>query len=362
MGKKVSVIIPMYNAARYITHCVDGLLAQTYRDLEIIVVDDCSTDDSYRLCKETYGAEDRVTVLQQDENGGPAKARNTGMKAAKGDYIAFVDCDDAILPDAFEKLCAVAEETDADVVHTIGCLIPVVEQMPDDLFSVDEADLFVNIQDNEPPKERHIVAEDTQTRVDEWLAHKYQGNVWGKLFRRAFLEENHITFADLKLSEDQIFCFACLLLSKTYVQVPYCLNIYRIAGESLSRGRKNAAYMTKLLRALFEASGHIQAWMDQVPFFVAHSEYVERIQSYTQGVMEDMYIRPSYTRTDREELRTDAALHSLWGEFFGDNAPWVEKMFYDLHDSQPEVPDLLGDMNTYEFWKRVKEQADTALG
>ena len=358
---KLSVIIPMYNAKNYIIHCVEGLLKQTIDDLELIIVDDCSTDGCFELCQERYADDSRIVLLRQDENGGPAKARNAGMKAAKGEYISFVDCDDAVLPEAFERLYAVAKETDADVVHTVGCLIPVVEQMPDDLFSVDKADLFTNIQDNEPPKEQHIVSDDMQTRVDEWLEHKYQGNVWGKLFKRSFLEENQITFADLKLSEDQIFCFACLLLAKTYVQVPWCFNIYRIAGESLSRGKKNAAYMTKLLRALLEASGHIKAWMDAVPFFAEHPEYVERIQSYTQGVMEDMYIRPSYTRTGREEMRSDAALHSLWSEFFGDNAPWIEKMFYDLHDAQPEVPDLLGDMNTYEFWKQVKEQTDTVF-
>lgn len=217
---KLSVIIPMYNAKHYITHCIEGLLGQTLQDLELIVVDDCSTDGCYELCKEKYADDERIVLLRQDENDGPAKARNAGMKAAKGEYITFVDCDDAVLPDAFERLCATAEETDADVVHTIGCLIPVVEEMPDDLFSVDEADLFENIQDNEPPKERFVVSDDMQTRVDEWLEHRYQGNVWGKLFRRAFLEEHHITFADLKLSEDQIFCFECLLWAKTYVQVP----------------------------------------------------------------------------------------------------------------------------------------------
>lgn len=354
---KLSVIIPMYNAKSYIIHCIEGLLKQTLEDIELIVVDDCSTDGCYELCSKRYADDSRIILLRQDQNGGPAKARNTGMKLAKGEYITFVDCDDAILPDAFERLYSVASEADADVVHTIGCLIPVVEQMPDDLFSMDGSDLFENIQDNEPPREQYIVSEDIKTRVDEWLAHKYQGNVWGKLFKRAFLEEHHITFADLKLSEDQIFCFQCLLKAKTYVQVPWCLNIYRIAGESLSRGKKNAAYMTKLLRALFEASGYIQDCMDQEPFFTEHPWYVEKIHSYTQQVMEDMYIRPSYTRTDRDEMRSSEELHSLWGEFFGNNGPWVEKMFYDLHDSQPQVPDLLADMNTYQFWKQVKEKA-----
>ncbi len=354
--KKLSVIIPMYNAKDYILHCVEGLLKQTLQEMELVIIDDCSTDGCYELCRKSYKDDSRIVLLKQEANGGPARARNAGLKAAKGEYITFVDCDDAVVPEAFDRMYAVAKQYDADVVHTIGCLIPVVKEMPDDLFSVDEADLFTNIQDNEPPADTHVVSEDMQTRVDEWLAHKYQGNVWGKLFKKSFLEENAISFADLRLSEDQIFCFECLLKAKTYVQIPECFNIYRISGESLSRGKKNAAYMAKLLRALFTASGRIEECMDIIPFFKEHPQYKERIQAYTQGVMEDMYIRPSYTRTDNLEMKQDKELHGLWKEFFGSNAAWVEKMFYELHDAQPEVPDILGDMNTYEFWKEIKDE------
>lgn len=355
--EKISVIVPVYNAKNYVRYCIDGLLSQSFSDTKIIVVDDCSTDGSFELLDELYKDNPRVEILRQEKNGGPATARNTGMEHAKGEYITFVDCDDAIVRDAFEKLYELAAETHADVIHTIGCLIPVKEQMPDDLFSVEEDDLFVNIQDNNPPQSRHIVSDDIKTRVDEWLEHRYQGNVWGKLFRRKFLEENNIRFANLKLSEDQIFCFECLLYAKVYVQVPWCLNIYRIAGESLSRGKKNSAYMTRVLRSMFEASKEIASCMDRMPFFLEHPEYVQRVHSYTQGVMEDMFVRPSYSRTSRKEMMEDMELHNLWEEFYGENACWVERMFYELHDLLPEVPDLMGDMNTYEFWKMVKDNA-----
>ena len=145
----ISVIIPMYNAVRYITHCIDGLLAQTFTDIEIIVVDDCSSDGSAALVKERYDGNEKVILLQQEKNGGPAPARNTGMKKACGEYITFVDCDDALVPDALEKLYTAAKDTQAEVVHTTGCLMPMAEpicseagqQLPDTLH-VFEANTF----------------------------------------------------------------------------------------------------------------------------------------------------------------------------------------------------------------------------
>lgn len=350
----ISVIIPMYNAKCYITHCIDGLLAQTFKDIEIILVDDCSTDGCYETASNAYVGNEKVKVLRQEKNGGPALARNTGMKNAAGEYITFIDCDDAIVPDGLEVLYKAAKETDADVVHTTGCLMPVIEPMPDDLFSVSPDDLLENIQDKQAPSEVTFASQDVKTRVDDWLLHKYQGNVWGKLFRRSFLEDNGIKFADLKLSEDQIFCFRCLLLAGNYVQIPRCLNVYRIAADSLSRGEKTPAYMEKVLRATFMASHEIVSAMKSIPFFAEHPEYIEKINTYSQGSMERRYIRPSYTRTDNEAMKADPKLHALWEEFFGDNGPWVESTFYGLHDLQEEVPDFLGEMNTVAFWKRVK--------
>ena len=350
----ISIIIPMYNATRYVTHCIDGLLAQSFSEIEIILVDDCSTDGCYELAKERYGDNPKVVLLKQEKNGGPAPARNAGLKRVTGEYITFVDCDDALVGDGLETLYQAAVKYDAQIVHTTGCLMPVITPMPDDLFSVPKENLMVNIQDKQAPSEVSFADDDIQKRVDDWLLHKYQGNVWGKLYRRDFLTDNNISFAELKLSEDQIFCFQCLLLADRYVQIPKQLNIYRIESDSLSRGAKTPAYMEKILRATFSASREIVAVMKKIPFFNEHPDYIEKINSYTQRAMERLYIRPSYTRTDIKAMKEDPKIHALWEEFFGDNGPWVESMFYGLHDAQPEVPDFLGEMNTVAFWKRVK--------
>lgn len=102
---KISVIVPVYNAAAYLRECVDSILEQKYRNIEVILVDDASTDGSERICDEYGSADERVHVIHQ-ENGGPGSACVTGMKAAVGDYYMFVDSDDYIEPEMLTEMVA----------------------------------------------------------------------------------------------------------------------------------------------------------------------------------------------------------------------------------------------------------------
>lgn len=114
MGEKISVIIPVYNSEKYLPQCMDSVLAQTYGDMEIILVDDGSTDGSPAVC-DGYAAKDsRVQVIHQ-QNGGAGAARNAGLDAATGDYIGFIDSDDYIEPDMYEKLYRAIQKTGADM-------------------------------------------------------------------------------------------------------------------------------------------------------------------------------------------------------------------------------------------------------
>ena len=95
---KISVIVPVYNAQAYLRECVDSILSQTYQHIEVILVDDASTDDSGRICDD-YGEQDERVRVVHKENGGPGSACVAGMKAASGDYYMFVDSDDYVEPD-----------------------------------------------------------------------------------------------------------------------------------------------------------------------------------------------------------------------------------------------------------------------
>lgn len=111
----LSVIVPVFNTAAYLRQCLDSLVAQTFQDLEIVVVDDGSTDDSPRILAEYAAAHRSVTVIRKP-NGGLADARNRGVAAASGDYVGFVDSDDYVSPVMFEFMCGRARATGADIV------------------------------------------------------------------------------------------------------------------------------------------------------------------------------------------------------------------------------------------------------
>lgn len=111
----ISIIIPIYNADKYLSDCIDSLLSQTYNNLEIILVDDGSTDNSGKICDDYAKKDKRIKVIHK-QNGGVSSARNQGLDIAKGDYIAFVDPDDYVLPDMYKTLLRVIQNTNTDIV------------------------------------------------------------------------------------------------------------------------------------------------------------------------------------------------------------------------------------------------------
>ena len=115
--RKFSVVVPMYNAERFINFCVTSILQQTFENFEVILVDDCSTDKTLDIVRNFSDA--RIKILRTKKNSGyPGTVRNVGLNAAIGKYIFFMDHDDVILPNAFEVLVDVAEKNNADAVNT----------------------------------------------------------------------------------------------------------------------------------------------------------------------------------------------------------------------------------------------------
>lgn len=115
-GPLVSVVVPVYNVEKYLERCVDSLLKQTYQNLEIILVDDGSTDGSLKIMEKYAQEDDRIHLVQHEKNRGLFQARITGSEAAHGKYIAFVDSDDYVSLDYYRLLVRQAQNTGADIV------------------------------------------------------------------------------------------------------------------------------------------------------------------------------------------------------------------------------------------------------
>ena len=189
----ISVIVPAYNIADYVERGINSVRNQTYRNLEIIVVDDGSTDGTGELCDRIAYEDVRVQVIHK-ENSGPAEARNVGIARAKGTYIGFVDGDDWIDPDMYEKMLSALKEQHADIAI---CRYRQVYKDHTEDQSVDRAVLFEG-------------QEALQFYVQETKEYDIQNAAWNKLYRKEILA--NISFPVGKWYED--IMFATMVLSR----------------------------------------------------------------------------------------------------------------------------------------------------
>ena len=118
ISPKVSVIVPVYNTEQYLKRCLDSICFQTLKDIEIICINDASTDDSLHILKEYALLDNRIKIVNFEQNQEVSHARNTGIEMARGEYIGFVDSDDTIESYCYEKLYNSAKESDADIATT----------------------------------------------------------------------------------------------------------------------------------------------------------------------------------------------------------------------------------------------------
>jgi glycosyltransferase involved in cell wall biosynthesis len=185
----VSIIIPVYNAERFLSRCVDSVLAQTQTDIQLILVDDGSVDKSGRIC-DTYAEKDgRVQVIHQ-KNAGVSAARNAGLDAAKGEYICFVDADDTLEPNMLAYTTTAAFTNGADLV----LFDPFVHEQGSNTVSVDSMFFF--------EKSIGVKKDDITPECLRFMA----GTVWRVLYKRELLEKNELRFdTSLPLSEDRMF-------------------------------------------------------------------------------------------------------------------------------------------------------------
>lgn len=184
---KISVIVPVYNVEQYLPRCIDSILAQTFTDFELLLIDDGSRDASGRICDEYAEHDARIRVFHQ-ENKGVSVARNLGLDNARGEWIAFVDSDDCV---STEWLHHYAANLDADIVFQ-GAKVVEAEGIPTS---------EIKLHDNRAERERMSAEIAYLERKSSIL-----NATWSKIFKRRIIDDNNIRFDPVcKLSEDLIF-------------------------------------------------------------------------------------------------------------------------------------------------------------
>ena len=227
MEQLISIIVPVYNTGEYLAPCIESLITQTYRNLDIILVDDGSTDGSSAVCDEFARRDSRIHVLHQ-ENAGVSAARNAGLDAASGTYLTFVDSDDLLIPQAMELALACLQENDCDMV-TYGWM-----------------NLRIGDDSHTDSVGNFEICTDPADAIQQMLSHysAYGGGYpWNKLWRRdASLFGGSIPrfSPDLYYFEDLEWVIRMMLHVRKFAVCPECLYQYRIHGSSVSQDSAKA--------------------------------------------------------------------------------------------------------------------------
>ena len=196
---KISVIVPVYNTEKYLHRCIDSVLAQTYKDFELLLIDDGSKDSSGAICDEYAARDSRVKVFHK-ENGGVSSARNAGLAIASGDWIMHLDGDDWIAPDIQERLIRKGEDTGADIV------------MGDFLFAYSDRDILYSLPDWDNNKTASL----NRYITSVWTC------VWGGIHKRSLYE-----VYQLKSPQGVTYCEDFHLMARLCYHAKKVVNVHQ---------------------------------------------------------------------------------------------------------------------------------------
>jgi glycosyltransferase involved in cell wall biosynthesis len=265
---KISVIVPVYNAEEYLDRCIGSVLAQTFGDFELILVDDGSTDRSPELCEEYAVKDSRIRVIHQ-RNSGPSAARNTGIRASKGETLTFVDSDDLISPKMLERLYGLMARTGAGMVLCELMMISAPEEM------------------TSPQKEKVVVygQEQFMDMVLKIRSNRTMHYVCGKLYSRSVIDSRFFP-EDFRLGEDVESTFKAVIRTDRIVCTSGVYYFYYENPNSITRERFNGNYL--LLRDAWKrvfavSKKYAPRYADKVLFNLRRIDFTILTQSIRLG-------------------------------------------------------------------------------
>ena len=288
---KLSIIVPVYNmvADEKLEYCLNSLMNQTISDYEIIAVNDASTDDSLIVLnwyKNHYP--DKFCVIDLPENRKQGGAKNAGLEVAKGEYIGFVDSDDYIKPNMYEKMLEKAEKTGADVV---GCDYTVTYEQSDKVYQIVEnsRDDQVGILDEQ--KHKSLILD--------------PGSLVVKIYKRELFEEPKLRFPQGIFYEDNAVATRLFIRAKHFEYVKEPLYYYYQHNAStihvITEERcKNRLESMRIMLKMAEEDGSLEIYHDEIEFRFLNLFYQNTLFSYMQGVKK---VRASFIRQLGKEMK-----------------------------------------------------------
>ncbi|SDI03067.1 Glycosyltransferase involved in cell wall bisynthesis [Pseudobutyrivibrio sp. 49] len=295
--KLISVIVPVYDAEKFLDYCISSIMKQTYQNFELILIDDGSKDSSGAICDEWYKKDSRIRVVHQN-NSGVAVTRNKGLEMAKGDYICFVDNDDFVTENFLETFIIAMEKTDADIVMC-------------DIVSA-------KVGEPDRPLDK-VIKLDVKGCMD-WLSNPLSKEyvimvvIWNKMYKRKLFQENR--FAKGIYHEDEFMINNMFRTVENVTFVPLQNYIYR-SNETGITGEKNKnamyhlefadAYDERIQLALEKYDDEEYALKVAKWIFIKLAEFYKtgnpNMQNAVKKKYSEMYDKYSYLLSDKQKAK-----------------------------------------------------------
>ena len=352
----VSVIIPMYNAEKYLNECIDSILEQTFKDFELIIVDDCSTDSSCEIV-ESYMQKfnGRLKLYHTEKNTGSGViARNIGLSHASGEYVYNMDNDDIITKTALEEMYNLSKKYDADVVYCERYYM----SSGDDLI---KNRYIATRKVQNPPyiNEPTLISEDLFERVQEILDVKIWYAPWLKLVRRDLLEMHKIIFPVLKIGDDDIWTYALIFFAKRWLRVPNMIYIRRMRENSISEVQRTPQdtihfWLNPILLGLKELDNIIS----QIDFFKEnHQQRYAVLEQFFYGKLCNAFKNAKYL-TKAEVYNS---VKNEFGKNFGEYDVLVSALCTTVFEQQKNVSDNLCQIHQIQENKKMLAEKDAEI-
>jgi len=228
MNVKLSVILTIYNTAKYLPECLNSILQQSMTEFELLCINDASTDDSLEILKAYAQKDERIQLYSMSENKGVSHCRNFGFSKAVGEYILFLDSDDFFKLTMFQEMCNVAIQDNADIV--ICNSVKHDDAINESLYMKD------SLRTDYLPKLNGF----HYSECSEYIFNFCKGWAWDKLYRRSFLEKHALQFPILSNTEDAVFVYQSLVLAERISVIDSILVVHRIRrSDSISNQHDN---------------------------------------------------------------------------------------------------------------------------
>ena len=349
---EISVVISVYNATHTIQSCINSVLNQTFRDFEIIIVDDGSTENVYELCKNLYDSLRNVHIIKNIKNMEQADALNIGIESAKGKYVAILHSDDMFMPEHLQKLYSAAEQTNADVIHGMGVYIPEPGQ------SSQQFKLKPVINDKNPVNKPTIMSDDKLQRFSEWINRGTHFDMHLNLFRREFLIKNDIKFENIS-DENTLFCFQWLMLANVYVKIPDITYIYRSLPDSISRPPKKPESISEILKTMTQGINCMDRYMSKMNIFKGNNQLQDIAKSYLIETIDFSLIGKLNIYKDNGQIdpNYEVVLDQALLKYFGKHS-WLMKYYFNSYhkyfkyfQNQQNAANILSSIKDYSIRK-----------